>query len=256
MTANKNTHGQRVNSSAGNDAESDSRLRRTAAALDPDAQAILEYLDRHGDSTLEQLRGRLRIPRAYLKTILRDLEADDCLNIERNLSTIRPTRLNSDHDGREVIFDGGIGHPDDGLSVNLAARDIYRAACNRRRRATIRILSGLRKTDDVGLIRYVPVQSIACAIVAVRKDVDPKTVDSDERSSVYVTLVQTHLPLLDQLELVVYHDRPQKVEITAEGLALGELLDIVDHVAVRTERRAGADLFRDANPDEWVDNRG
>jgi hypothetical protein len=249
MTAPTHTHGQRVNSSAGN-GDSDADAESHAAVPNADAQAVLEYLDeRGGDCTIEQIRGRLRVPRAYLKTILQDLETDGHIDVNAGFNSVTVTRL-TDTGDREAIPDGGTQKSDQ-LTVDLAARDIYRAACNRRRRSTIRILSALRNADDVDISRYVPVQALACAIVAAREGVEPETVDSDDRSSVYVTLIQTHLPLLDRLELVSYHDRPQKVEITPDGLAVAELLETVDRVAVRTEDRAGADIFHEATPGEW-----
>lgn len=250
MTAHENTRGQRDKTSVGDSPRGDHQ-----AALDPDEQAIIEYLDERGDCSLEQLRGRLRIPKTYLKSILRDLEADGYIDVDCGFTSVRVTRLNGEVDGREAIPDGGIEQLSDALRVDLAARDIYRAVCNRRRRATIRILSALRNADEVDINRYVSVQSIACAIVATRESIEPEAVDSDQRSSVYVTLVQTHLPLLDRLDLVVYHQRPQKVEITAEGMAVAKLLGAVDRVAVHVENRADADLFRNSDLDEWGNRR-
>jgi hypothetical protein len=153
-----------------------------------------------------------------------------------------------------VIPDGGVEQNSE-VTVDLAARDIYRVVCNHRRRETIRALSVLRRADDIEVSRHVPVRLVACAIVAVRENTDPGNVDSDDRSSTYVTLTQTHLPLLDRFDLVVYYDRPKKVEITPDGCALAELLVMIDNAAVHTDARIDVNLFRDASIDNLVSDR-
>lgn len=245
MTANDDTRGRSDNSGAGFEPTPEDH----AAALNADAQTVLEYLDERGEVTFEQLRGRTLLPKTYLQTILRDLEEDSYINVSTGYSTVQIERHKADADGRDAIPDGGVDLSE--TRVDMAARDIYRAACNRRRRQTIRILALLRTNDDIEIGRYVPVDTLACAIVAARDQVEPEDVDSDARRSVYVTLVQTHLPLLDKLGLVRYHDRPQKVEATDDLLDLSDLLTSVDRLATRTEGRADSDLFRDADTSEW-----
>jgi hypothetical protein len=245
MTANDDTRGRSDNFGAGFEPTPEDY----AAALNADAQTVLEYLEECGKVTFEQLRGRTLLPKTYLQTILRDLKEDRYINVSAGYSTVQIKRRKADTDGRDAIPDGGVDLSE--TRVDMAARDIYRAACNRRRRQTIRILALLRTNDDVEIGCYVPVDTLACAIVAARDQVEPEDVDPDTRRSVYVTLVQTHLPLLDKLGLVRYHDRPQKVEATNDLLELSDLLTSVDRLATRTEGCADSDLFRDADTSEW-----
>lgn len=245
MTANDNSCGRSHNTGAGPDPASEDHV----AALNADAQTVLHYLDKRGEVTLEQLRGLTLLPKTYLKMILQDLEEDDYIKISAGYSIIQIEERETDSEGRDAIPDGGIDP--NGTEVGMAARDIYRAVCNRRRRQTIRILALLRRNDDIDIGRYVPVGTLACAIVAVRDQVEPEDVDPDARRSVYVTLVQTHLPLLDKLGLVRYHNRPQKIEATDELMELSKLLTTVDRLATRTEGRADSNLFKESDIREW-----
>lgn len=233
MTANRDTRG-RVENSTGIASSEDQ-----PAALNADEEAILNYLDEHGDCPLAQLRGRLRVPRVYLKGLLRGLESDGHLSVRTDYNTIRVKRETADIDGGEAIPDGGtMCRP----TIDVGTRDIYRVAQNRRRRETIRLLAAFEGAEHVDRSRYVPVRAIADAI-------------SDENGEqIYVTLVQTHLPLLDTLGLVTYHERPQKVEATDDTLSFAWLLDLVDDVAARTDPRANLQDLLDTDLDDWRDD--
>jgi len=58
---------------------------------------------------------------------------------------------------------------------------------------------------------------------------------ADDQHATYVSLVQTHLPLLDDLSVVEYYSRVQKVGATDTLLALDAVMDVVDDVAMEAE---------------------
>lgn len=278
MTARKPTRGSRDNTGAGGSPGHDDS--DAAPTLDPDAQQILEYLDERGGCTIDQLAGKLRLPRAYLKQLLRDLETDGYITVDAGFSAVRIERVDA---SRPALADGGERQqndadadadedgddPDDSagehtntpafgeaVGVDLSAEDVYRVIKNKRRRDTVRHLAmtvSEQAADADGDVQddaqddYVEVETLATAIAMTRTGTPDPTadcgmsIDTQYRMSVYVTLIQTHLPLLEDVGLLEYYKRPQKVAVDPLLVDVAAVLEGIDAAATDHEARPGAD---------------
>lgn len=112
-------------------------------------------------------------------------------------------------------------------SIDLTSADVYTILSNKRRRETIRMLASQLRADD-NEDTYVPVSPLSTMVH--KSDHGPPSSEdiSAGHHQVYVTLTQTHLPLLDELRVIEYYSRPQKVRPTETTLALDDLLTIIN----------------------------
>ncbi len=120
------------------------------------------------------------------------------------------------------------------LRVGLRPADVHTILANGRRRQIIRELAESDRTDHRGET-VLEITNLAEAIAADEHDVDRAALTTQQRRRVYITIVQTHAPLLDTYGVVTYHDRPQKVQAKSDVEALAQILEYVDVVC---ERRA------------------
>lgn len=93
-----------------------------------------------------------------------------------------------------------------GRVIPVAADDAFTAVANCRRRHVICILT--RTTGQVA------VGELAQHIAAIEHQSHPGYVTSDQRASVYVSLIQNHLPQLDEFDVIDYDARAKQVRTT------------------------------------------
>jgi len=99
----------------------------------------------------------------------------------------------------------GAGRNDGG---KLTENEIFELLSNRRRRFVIHALKRAEEPLDVSeLSRYV---------TAWELDVDPDEVKYEDRRNVYSTLQRTHLPKLEEKNVVTVHEAENLVEPTSE----------------------------------------
>ena len=70
MTAKKTTRRDRVNPTGGAH-----QTATTDRVSDPDVTTIIDYLEAETPRSIDQIAGKCRLPRAYLRALLRDLAA-------------------------------------------------------------------------------------------------------------------------------------------------------------------------------------
>jgi len=92
----------------------------------------------------------------------------------------------------------------------------FTAIANSRRRRVLLSLSQSRREISAG--------DLAVEIAAIEHGIDPSKVGSDKRTSVYVSLIQTHLETLDQSGAVTYDDRSKTVTLTDATEPLAEYI--------------------------------
>jgi predicted transcriptional regulator len=243
MTARKPTHADRDNTGDGSTSEN--------GGLDnDDAQALIDYLDDVGACSIDELAGWSRLPHVYLKRLLRELEEAGLIESSQGYHEVRITPT-TDSDPA-IATDGG--HvPGDGdsevevdLNVGLSAKDLHDVIGNERRRKTIRVLSGvsaMMELSDESCSQYIELGDLTDALVAGNGLGATGDIDRKRRNSVYNSLSQTHLPQLEELGLIEYHDRVQKVKPTPLLQQSAEVLDLIDSVAVRHGPRPGLETF-------------
>ncbi|ELZ32254.1 DUF7344 domain-containing protein [Halorubrum distributum] len=90
--------------------------------------------------------------------------------------------------------------------VSLPEETIFELLANRRRRYTIHALKHAGEPMDVA--------DLSTRITAWERGVDPETIDYDDRRNVHTVLTRTHLPKLDEHDVVEYDDEAKMVEPT------------------------------------------
>ncbi len=99
------------------------------------------------------------------------------------------------------MTDVGCGH-----AIPMDPDDAFEAVSNSRRR---RIILSLSRTDEA-----IAATDLAVEIAAIENVVDPSDVTGDQRTRVYISLIQTHLDTLDSLGAADYDDRSKQVKPT------------------------------------------
>lgn len=116
-------------------------------------------------------------------------------------------------------------------SIPLSTETVCELISNARRRAVIQHIAALDGTETVEM------GDLAREIAGAEHDVPPATVSAEQRKTVYVSLLQNHLPKLDTAGVVDWNDRSGEV---AHGQSVAELAALVESI----ERACGADRER------------
>lgn len=95
---------------------------------------------------------------------------------------------------------------DSGHAIPIDPSDAFTAVSNGRRR---QILLSLDQSDCT-----LTASELAVEIAAIENLVDPSEVTGEQRTKVYVSLIQGHLPKLDELGLAEFDERGKKVSPT------------------------------------------
>ena len=102
------------------------------------------------------------------------------------------------------------------LAIPMDPERAFTAIANSRRRRVLLSLSQSRREISAG--------DLAVEIAAIEHAIDPSKVGSDKRTSVYISLIQTHLETLDQSGAVAYDDRSKTVTSTDATEPLAEYI--------------------------------
>jgi hypothetical protein len=112
---------------------------------------------------------------------------------------------------------------------------IFHALRAPRRRLTVVLIAGgtarREQTGDGssgGILRdseasVIPVRELAREIVAIEQDIPRKNATGKDYHGVYTALIQTHLPLLDEMDVIDY-DENRKTVKRSENLAVVTLV--------------------------------
>lgn len=194
----------------------------------PTEAALIEYLNNvERPVSLDQLANATEATPEQLKTRVESLKKRGLIVISIGLYHVTVRLV----DNVQPVADGG--KVEERVSVDymidLTPSEVYTVLSNERRRRTIRILARqLRQNGDEET--YASVSPLAAVLCASQEGFSSATTTNDQHS-MYVTLTQTHLPLLHDLGAVEYYSRVQKVQPTDATLALDQLMDVVDDVA-------------------------
>ena len=90
----------------------------------------------------------------------------------------------------------------------LSEDEVFEVLSNRRRRFVIHALKRAEEPVDLS--------DLSARVTAWERDVDPEEVRYEDRRNVYSTLRRTHLPKLEEKNVVTVHEEENLVEPTAE----------------------------------------
>jgi hypothetical protein len=102
------------------------------------------------------------------------------------------------------------------LAIPMEPASAFTAIANSRRR---RVLLSLSRSSGA-----VSADELAIEIAAIENMIDPSQVSSDDRASIYVTLIQTHLETLAEGDAVDYDERSKTVTPTDATEPLAEYI--------------------------------
>lgn len=119
-----------------------------------------------------------------------------------------------------------------GRSIPMSPEGVFQAISNSRRRRVI--LSVARATEGVDA------NELAVEIASRENAVDPSAVTGEQRSRVYVTLIQNHLDTLSDLDAVRYDARSKLVQATDATAPLARVIREVTTDCYTPEKQADA----------------
>lgn len=208
-------------------ASENTRIRSDNSGVTPDAptaaQHITNYLRRTDRTvTVDDLEATLEHTRHELKQALRGLEADNIVAVHAGLNAVAVELT-----GDEAVTDGG-RPPALPTSLDVATADALTIIENDRRRRFLELLSEIAVADrPIDERTYIPVSEIVNAMVAGLGQTD----DRRHYDRAYIVLIQTHLPLLDDLGVINYVERSKKLQAGDDVFALAMLVDAVDAIS-------------------------
>lgn len=197
----------------------------------PTEAELIEYLqDVDQPVSLDRLAKATGATRDQLKSRVQELDERGLIIVSIGLYHVTTQMA----EGVHPVADGGprVDDVDVEVAAELTPAEIYTVLSNERRREVIRTVARKARRDGVGET-YAPVSPLAEAVTSSESDFAPASdAPADEQHATYVSLVQTHLPLLDDFGVVEYYSRVQKVGATDTLLALDVVMNTVDDVAV------------------------
>ncbi|HET7323226.1 MAG TPA: hypothetical protein VFJ06_02715 [Halococcus sp.] len=118
-------------------------------------------------------------------------------------------------------------------SIPLSTETVCELLSNARRRAVIVHIAALDAEETVQM------GDLARTIAGEEHDIPPETVSAEQRKTVYVSLLQNHLPKLDAAGVVEWNDRSGDI---ARGECVEELAALVESIvrACEPEREHAA----------------
>lgn len=213
----------------------------------PDAQALLDHIRDRGHVSLNALATRAGLTKDRTKSLLEALEEQGLVDVTPGFDAVHVTPTDTSRPYQpssvdSVRTDGGqkgVGDPDgdgesdgplhrmvnaitpDPVQLPVTETEFYDVVSNTRRRRLIRLVAAL--TDPGGDTTYISTRTAAHFLAFAETSEAAPTAEETHRC--YVAITQTHAPLLDELGLLEYHDRVQKLGGTTDTVLLERLLN-------------------------------
>lgn len=218
MTASENTNTTSDNSTP------------TGRVPNADAQLIVDYLQTVDSATLEGLAAKSGLAEAQLHDILDDLQDAGLVTVDTGFRCVRVSAVGEP----EAVADGGyvqrlidvVGSDD--LDIEIPAGEIFSVLSSRRRRSTIRLLAVLYGGDTDDDPAYMELADLARALVKSQRGLRSiEDVPEPAYHRAYTALCQSHLPLLDDVGIVEYYERPQRLRATERAVKVAQVMELV-----------------------------
>ncbi|SFC67817.1 hypothetical protein SAMN05444422_11457 [Halobiforma haloterrestris] len=118
------------------------------------------------------------------------------------------------------------------LAIPMDPDTAFDAISNSRRR---RVILSLSRTSG-----EITAGDLAIEIAAIENEIDPSQVGSDERTSVYISLTQSHLDTLDEAGAIDYDSRSKTVAATDATEPLAEYIRRLQTTCYKPDSEADA----------------
>lgn len=194
-----------------------------------------DYMDEVGRTTIEDLVVHVAAARENVATeeVTQDIRDETYAALSQDhlesLETVGVLAYDREHGtvsmtpaGHRLAAVTGGSEAEEALEYTLEteADVLFKALQNVRRRQALRILEEEGSSMEFG--------QLATAVAALENDTPAGNLSDQQRKRAYVSLYQTHIPLLADTGFVSYDSAGGDVQITSKGQAALEYLDVVE----------------------------
>jgi DNA-binding transcriptional ArsR family regulator len=139
--------------------------------------------------------------------------SNQALKGDRETADVDSVAATASGDGPDTDADAGVsmgGPDDDGDDGNLSREEVFEVLSNGRRRCIVHYLKQHRD-------QRVELRDLVDYVAAWENDTTVEAVSGADRKSVYAAVKQTHLPKLDDANVVEYDRRSGEIELTDDA---------------------------------------
>lgn len=217
MTADHNISSSSDNSGDQSDA---------AAANTANVEQVLRCLrEREHAPTREELAMDLQYPIETLDAVLDGLERRDIVTVERGAMCDLVQLLDDDSDSEEPRK-ADCQHPRPIVgTIDLSVVGVFNVLDSMRRRTIVRLLASETLPSSR---REVPITTLAKYLAAEERDIPRSEVTVRQTTYLGSDLLQTHLPILDDLGVVEWDEYAYGLQPTESVEQLAALLDLIE----------------------------
>ena len=202
-----------------------------------DRNKLLEIVRQRGGATIEGLAKRTGLPEREVRWMVIDLEEAQRIDVRQTFHAVHVEPI----DEGDPIADGGViqslmnAVAGEQPTVDLTEAQFFDVICNERRRKLIRLFAGLFDEDE---LTFVKVGELAETLARAESNSDGPITSQDRRRQ-YISLIQTHLPLLDEYGVIEYFERPKKLRVDADAVVIADVVDSISELCdgAEEERR-------------------
>jgi len=189
-----------------------------------DDESILDHLRKHDNrDTISRIIGELRMPRPALKSALWNVKCRRLVSVSTGLCSV-------DVSSTQAVLktDGGE------QCRSISEEETMHLLGSSRRRDLLLYINEIASQDEEKT--YLEVGDI-CDYMSAGElpPCELTNVSSRDRHRIYISLVQNHLEVLDDLDVIEYHDRVKKIAVGPNFQVVVDVLEFTRDRVHQTE---------------------
>lgn len=207
-----------------------------------DRNELLEIVRQRGGATIEGLAKRTGLTQSEVRWMVIALQEAGLIDVQTGLHAVRVEATPKAQEDDSVATDGGVIRSlmnavgGEQPSIDLTEAQLFDIIRNERRRRLIRLFAGLYDGDE---LTFVKVGKLAETLARAEKNGDGPLTAQDRRRQ-YISLIQTHLPMLDEHGVVEYFDRAKKVRVDEDAVLIADVVDSIGDLCDGTEEQTAS----------------
>jgi hypothetical protein len=203
-----------------------------------DRNKLLEIIRQRGGATIKGLAKRTGLPEREVRWMVIDLEEAQRIDVRQ---TFHSVHVEPTEEG-DPITDGGViaslmnAVAGEQPSVDLTEDELFKVIRNERRRKLIRLFAGVHNENELTIVK---VGKLAETLARAETNSDTPITAQDRRRQ-YISLIQSHLPLLDESGVIEYFERPKKVRVDEDAVLIADVVDSIGDLCDGTDEQRRA----------------
>lgn len=191
-----------------------------------DRHELLEIVRQRGGATIDGLAKRTGLSESDVRWMVIDLKEAGLVDVRTGFHAVRIEPAD------DIATDGGVMQSlvnavgGEQPTVDLTEAQLFEVLNNERRRRLTRLFGGVYDDEELTFVR---VGNLAETLARVEKDTD-EPIDASDRRRCYISLIQTHLPVLDDYGVIEYFERAKKLRVTEDAMIVADVLCTVSDV--------------------------